>query len=606
MEQFFEMGGGKPNKKIELSIIVPVYNIEKYIGECLESILKIRNINYEVLVINDGSLDNSQKIIDEYHKKNNRVKCFIKENGGLSSARNYGLEKAQGEYIWFVDGDDLVVSSEFEKFFKIALDEKVDVLYGEYQTFSDEEKIKKEEVRQEERKESENFNFILNLAPAVWKNLYRREFLIKQKLFFKEKFYPEDLLFGKLLLMKKNIRIKYVNIIFYLYRIDRKGSIMEKFNKENHYKVAKILAENMEEHTLISLKKYPIILYKSTLRELRKRDLEVEKKLWDIKGIEFFKLKIKLKIFIKTYIRRIYSIKTYPKVKKKLKRGIINIFSYFIFSKKKRREFRDKYKDRRVYLDKLENYKNNKEIEPWAFIRVKNEIKTIEASLNSILPTIKKGVIGYNDCTDGSEEFILEFCKKNKGFIPVKYPYTIFSPYDKRNFEEGNEKNKLYSYYNYVLSFVPEDEWIIKIDCDHIFDSEKLRKIFKIVKYDDECVILSRVDLYIKDNEIYFLNEKVNETTDFFMLKNKNLIFEKFILEKRCIEKLSLEDKNFIFIPVTNWHFPYVKSWREELPEKLIDYNKWLILNKKEIGRKISRDMLDKEKIMSSYNKFKF
>lgn len=112
--------------------------------------------------------------------------------------------------------------------------------------------------------------------------------------------------------------------------------------------------------------------------------------------------------------------------------------------------------------------------------------------------------------------------------------------------------------------------------------------------------------MYIKDDEIYFLNEKINETTDFFMLKNKNLIFEKFILEKRCIEKLSLEDKNFVFTPVTNWHFPYVKNWREEFPEKLINYNKWLILNKKEIGIKISIDMLDKEKIMSSYNKFNF
>ena len=96
---------------IDLSIIVPVYNIQKYIGKCLESILKIRNIDYEVLVINDGSPDDSQKIIDEYCQKNSRVKSFIKENGGLSSARNYGMKKAQGEYIWFVDGDDLIVAS---------------------------------------------------------------------------------------------------------------------------------------------------------------------------------------------------------------------------------------------------------------------------------------------------------------------------------------------------------------------------------------------------------------------------------------------------------------------------------------------------------------
>ena len=117
---------------IELSIIVPVYNVEKYLEECLDSILKIKNINYEVLIINDGSPDNSQKIIDEYYKKDSRIKFFIKENGGLSSARNYGLERAQGEYIWFVDSDDLVVASEFEKFFIEAINSKKDFIPVSY------------------------------------------------------------------------------------------------------------------------------------------------------------------------------------------------------------------------------------------------------------------------------------------------------------------------------------------------------------------------------------------------------------------------------------------------------------------------------------------
>ena len=85
---------------------------------------------------------------------------------------------------------------------------------------------------------------------------------------------------------------------------------------------------------------------------------------------------------------------------------IVNLLSYLIKDKYKRKEFRKKYKNKRIYLDKIENYKNNNSVEPWAFIRVKNEIKTIEASLNSILPVIKKGVIGYNECTDGTEELL--------------------------------------------------------------------------------------------------------------------------------------------------------------------------------------------------------
>ncbi|MBC5858425.1 beta-1,4-N-acetylgalactosaminyltransferase, partial [Campylobacter jejuni] len=113
-------------------------------------------------------------------------------------------------------------------------------------------------------------------------------------------------------------------------------------------------------------------------------------------------------------------------------------------------------------------------LNPWAFIRVKNEAITLRASLESILPAIQRGVIGYNDCTDGSEEIILEFCKQYPSFIPVKYPYEVQIENPK------SEENKLYSYYNYVASFIPQDEWLIKIDVDHYYDAKKLYKSFYI------------------------------------------------------------------------------------------------------------------------------
>ena len=194
---------------------------------------------------------------------------------------------------------------------------------------------------------------------------------------------------------------------------------------------------------------------------------------------------------------------------------IVNFLSYFIFDKIKRKEFRKKNKNKRIYLDRIENYKNNTPIEPWAFIRVKNEIKTIEASLNSILPVIKKGVIGYNDCTDGTEEFIIEFCKKNKGFIPVKYLYSLYDPADIRNEIKGNDEKKLCSYYNYVLSFIPQGEWLIKIDCDHIYNPKKLKEIFKIVTNDKDCIILPKINIgKIFDNKIYLLKDRVFDETD--------------------------------------------------------------------------------------------
>lgn len=91
-----------------ISIIVPVYNVEEYIGKCLDSILSQDYVNIEVICVNDGSTDNSGKILDEYALRDNRIKVFHKENGGVSSARNLALENATGDYIGFVDSDDYV------------------------------------------------------------------------------------------------------------------------------------------------------------------------------------------------------------------------------------------------------------------------------------------------------------------------------------------------------------------------------------------------------------------------------------------------------------------------------------------------------------------
>ena len=93
---------------VKFSIIVPVYNVEEYIANCLDSILKQSYENYEVIIVNDGTKDDSQKIIDKYVKKDKRFKSFIKENGGLSDARNYGIKKAVGDYFLLVDSDDSI------------------------------------------------------------------------------------------------------------------------------------------------------------------------------------------------------------------------------------------------------------------------------------------------------------------------------------------------------------------------------------------------------------------------------------------------------------------------------------------------------------------
>lgn len=105
----------------KVSIIVPVYQVEKYLRKCLNSLVGQSLEDIEVLVINDGSTDNSQMIIDEFQQKYPlKIKSFTKENGGLSDARNFGLDRAAGEFIGFVDSDDEVTETMFEEMFALA------------------------------------------------------------------------------------------------------------------------------------------------------------------------------------------------------------------------------------------------------------------------------------------------------------------------------------------------------------------------------------------------------------------------------------------------------------------------------------------------------
>ena len=115
--------------KIKVSVIVPVYNVEKFIDKCLNSIVNQTLKEIEIIVVNDGSPDNSQKIIDKYVKKYpEKVQSFIKENGGQGSARNLGIEKAKGEYISFVDSDDWLDLDALEKMYSLAKKDNSDIV----------------------------------------------------------------------------------------------------------------------------------------------------------------------------------------------------------------------------------------------------------------------------------------------------------------------------------------------------------------------------------------------------------------------------------------------------------------------------------------------
>ena len=122
---------------VHISVIIPVYNSAIYLQQCIESALNQTYKNFEILLIDDGSTDNSPQICDEYFEKYGNIRTFHKKNGGASSARNYGLKEAKGQYLYFLDSDDYLECQALEKMIKCAIDNCADLVFFEAKTIDD-------------------------------------------------------------------------------------------------------------------------------------------------------------------------------------------------------------------------------------------------------------------------------------------------------------------------------------------------------------------------------------------------------------------------------------------------------------------------------------
>ncbi|MGL6099833.1 MAG: glycosyltransferase family 2 protein [Fusobacteriaceae bacterium] len=174
---------------VKISIVVPVYNTEKYLNRCLDSILNQSLKEIEVIIVNDGSPDNSTKIIEEYRLQDSRVKVINKKNGGLSSARNAGIEIANGEYIIHLDSDDWIEQNYFKDMYSRAEQDKLDIVVSDIIWDYDNGKLEYREnllISNDaiiNGTEYLNMFFKGNIFPAVWSKIYKTELYHKNKIF---------------------------------------------------------------------------------------------------------------------------------------------------------------------------------------------------------------------------------------------------------------------------------------------------------------------------------------------------------------------------------------------------------------------------------------
>lgn len=224
----------------KVSIIIPIYNVEKYLEKCLKSVIRQTYSNTEILLIDDGSTDLSAKISDEYQKRDDRIRVFHKKNGGVSSARNLGIEKAKGEWLTFVDPDDWLEENMIEKSLQIAKKYKADIVQCNNYYNKEKEQTKRKPIKPDVlEREGEKIELLqLDILSLIYEEtenkvsvgpirgvcgkLYRKSLVENVK--FKEQLYAfEDGNFN-LITFEKAKKIVLFNQYLYHYRRNQKSA----------------------------------------------------------------------------------------------------------------------------------------------------------------------------------------------------------------------------------------------------------------------------------------------------------------------------------------------------------------------------------------------
>ena len=327
--------------KVDISFIIPLYNCEKYIKKCLDSLVNQTIENKEIIIINDGSTDSSLEICNNYSKKYNFIKIINQKNAGQSIARNVGIRLAKGKYIQFVDADDYVDINCGEKFLKLCEKYNLDIIRGKYHVYDEESDINRDSL------DLRSFKYINKVIKgreyfieSVNEKKYevtpilgpiKRSLILENDIFFKEGATMEDHEFTmKCLTIKNNINIMQLDYDFYTY-VKHKGSTtttptikkIEDVIKNCYSMIEYIYSIDSNKELNIALKKtVSALFYQATsiYGRLNKNEKKEAKKLFDKKILKFsiensFDNSKKKKFIIFKYFHNIFNLIYYIKLK---------------------------------------------------------------------------------------------------------------------------------------------------------------------------------------------------------------------------------------------------------------------------------------------------
>lgn len=225
---------------MKLSIIIPVCNVEKYIGPCLESIYRqgLSDGDFEVIVVNDGSTDNSMKVVEDIRLHHHNIQIIHQDHAGPSVCRNEGMEMAKGEYVLFVDSDDLLMDNGLTVLLKKALDTSADMVVADFMRLNDDEitSVYDSQVTDSQVVDKTGLDYYVEdydpgVGSFIWRILYKRTFLNENHIRLEPGVYYEDIPFLQECYLKAQ-RVIGVHLLYYIYRI-RQRSCTYSFTMKN-------------------------------------------------------------------------------------------------------------------------------------------------------------------------------------------------------------------------------------------------------------------------------------------------------------------------------------------------------------------------------------